>query len=65
MLIYDNTVDPGDCYKLSSYIFEVMARVPVIDNIEPYFKQSYQTASESVSKEKTVLFRSWQQLVNR
>ena len=25
-------------------------QLPVIDNIEPYFKQSYQTASESVSK---------------
>ncbi len=37
MLVYDNTVDPSDCYKLSSYIFEVMTRVPVVDHTEPYF----------------------------
>lgn len=65
MLIYDNTVDPADCYKLSSYIFEVMNRAPVFDSAEPYFQQSYQAASECVTKEKTVLFQAWQQLVNR
>lgn len=65
MLIYNHTVDPADAFKLSQRIFKVMERNPIIDEKEPYFLHSYKICTNSLAKERQILFRGWQKMVDR
>lgn len=65
MLLYNHAVDPADCLKLSQKIMEAMLREPEVDDREPYFTHSYAVCTESLQKERRILFRAWQRMVDR